>query len=82
MFGNVDEWTMDHNLNSNGVYDPELQCASGSDYSDPAQYASGQPLGSYYFSTCGQAGSQWPMIGFRPIRNAITLTPIMGLLLQ
>lgn len=74
MFGNVNEWTLDGT--------DEYQCAQGDDYLDFASTASGDPAGSYYYNTCGSAGSKWPIIGFRPIRNAYILSPILNLLMN
>lgn len=74
MYGNVDEWTM--------VGTGEFQCAQGVDYLDYSSMATGQPMGSYNFNTCGSAASKWPIIGFRPVRKAVLLTPILGLLMN
>jgi Sulfatase-modifying factor enzyme 1 len=76
MFGNVGEWTMDNSQ------DPGFQCALGSDYQYYKNAGAGEPMGSYIFSSCGSAGSKWPFIGFRPIRNAVILPPILSLLLN
>ncbi|MDB5104806.1 MAG: serine/threonine kinase [Fibrobacteres bacterium] len=81
MYGNVKEWTMEKNWGPNT--DPyDFQCALGSDYSWESKYAAGDPMGSYNYSTCGSAGSRWAFIGFRPVRNAVFITPVLNLLLN
>jgi formylglycine-generating enzyme required for sulfatase activity len=77
MFGNVMEWTM------NGTSD--WQCADGNSYRHSVSNTTGtgdNPVGSYNFNTCGYATNRVSNMGFRPVRNAPILTPILNLLLN
>ena len=79
MAGNVKEWTLNQDY---GCFtDPyDFQCAQGAEYKWETNYATGSPIGSYDFNACGSSGSKWPFIGFRPIRTAPNLAPILFLL--
>jgi hypothetical protein len=78
MLGSLQEWTLDRNYDAYGNYVPDRQCVILGDY---RQTLSSQ-VSSGLYETCGSAGSKWSFIGFRPIRNAVNLAPILGLLLQ